>query len=126
MIDFWFGLACGMLINLIISWIAPGPLPRAKVAQVDNHLYLHEGPRHITIIRGHDRDKLRALAHHVINGHSLTFEAIAGKGRLFTVDQWKDLRQQLRDREYWDLPAKGPPIVTEKGKILFDQMARGG
>jgi len=126
MIDFLFGVAVGMLTNLIISWIAPGPLPHAKPVQADNHLYLHDGPQHMTILRDVDRDKLRAVAIRVINGRPLTFEAMVGPHKMYSRPQWKALREKLHDRGYWDLPVKGPPIVTKAGKIMFDQLARGG
>jgi hypothetical protein len=124
--DFLFGVAVGMFTNLIISFVAPGPLPHAKPVQTDNHLYLHDGPQHMTILHDVDRDKLRAVAIRVINGRSLTFEAMVGPNKMYTRDKWKGLREELRDRGYWDLPVKGPPIVTEAGKIMFDQLARGG
>ena len=125
LIDFFFGVAVGMLTNLIISFVAPGPLPHAKVVQADNHLYLHDGPQHMTILIDVDRDKLRAVAMRVINGRPLTFEAMVGPNKMYTRNKWKELREKLRDRGYWDLPVKGPPIVTERGKAMFDQLARG-
>jgi len=118
-----FGVAVGMLINLVISWIAPGPLPRARQAQ-DTHLYLHDN-QNITILREFNHDKLRALSSRVIAGRSLTYEAVSGKGRLFTRDEWRKLRNQLESRELIYFGRGGVVVITEKGNQMFSRLARG-
>lgn len=124
LIDFLFGFAWGLFASLVISWIAPGPLPRARQTTQDTHLYLHDGPN-TTIIREFNHEKMRKLAVRVVAGRPLTFEAIAGKGRIFSVPEWKKERLRLKDRGLIDFGRGNVVIVTDKGLQTFDRLARG-
>lgn len=122
--DFLLGVAVGSLGNLAISVLFPGPLPRARRVNPDNHLYLHD-TTNVTILRGADQDKLRAVASRALCGRPLTYKALTGKGRMYTRDEWDKLREQLERRGLITFGRGNVVKVTEYGMRAFSQLAKG-